>query len=106
MNWLNSQSKIHVTELAVSLPVAFIEEGTTVIAYTPSLDLSTCGQNKTEAKKMFEEAVQIFFDDLVESNTVDEVLSGLGWKKDLKQASWVPPVVSQESIGVKVPALA
>ena len=95
-----------MTKMAVGLPVAFIKEGETVIAYTPALDLSTCGKNKTEAKKMFGEAVKIFFDDLVENNTVDEVLSGLGWTRDVKQSSWVPPKISQESVNVRVPVAA
>lgn len=92
--------------MAVELPVAFIEEGDTVVAYTPALDLSTCGKNKKEASRMFKEAVQIFFNDLVQNGTVDEVLTGLNWKKDTAQDTWIPPRISQESVGVKVPVLA
>lgn len=88
------------------MPVTLIEEGDTVIAYTPALDLSSCGKTHNDAKRMFGEAVRMFFDDLVENDTVDEVLMGLGWRKDAQQASWVPPKISQESVGVKVPMLA
>lgn len=38
--------------------------------------------------------------------TFEEVLTGLCWKKDEVQASWIPPRISQESIGVKIPAFA
>jgi hypothetical protein len=93
-------------EIEVELPVSIIQEGKTFVAYTPALDLSTCADSKNEVVKMFNEAVRIFFDDLIESNTADEVLPGLGWKKDDRRATWLPPVIQQESIGVKIPAFA
>jgi hypothetical protein len=90
--------------LEFALPVAFITEGAQVVAYTPALDISTSGKNEEEAKERFGELVNIFFKDLVENNTVDTVLSELGWKKGSQQ--WSPPAVSQQSVRVKVPALA
>jgi hypothetical protein len=92
--------------VSVELPVTFIEEDDAVIAYTPALDLSSCGKNRKEAHTMFQEAVRIFFNDLVENNTAEEVLGGLGWKKDAIKSSWVPPRISQESIGVRIPVMA
>jgi len=106
MAWFGTKREPRGVRVAVELPVAFIEEGDTVIAYTPALDLSTCGKNKKDASRMFQEAVQIFFSDLIENGTVDEVLTGLNWKKDTVQETWIPPRISQESIGVKVPAFA
>ena len=92
--------------MAVELPVTFIEERDSVIAYTPALDLSTSASTRQEAHAMFQEIVQIFFNDLMESNTADEVLTGLGWRKDIMNASWIPPRISQESIGVQIPMFA
>ncbi len=86
----------------VNLPVAFIKEGDQVVAYTPALDISTSGKNEAEAKERFGELVRMFFADLVENNTIDAVLSELGWHKHEKQ--WNPPVVSQQSVNVRVPA--
>jgi predicted RNase H-like HicB family nuclease len=106
MAWFQTQSDPKGMKMAVELPVAFIEEEGSVVAYTPALDLSTCGKDKNEANKMFREAVQIFFNDLVENGTVDEVLTSLNWKKDAAQETWIPPRISQESVGVKIPALA
>lgn len=95
-----------MVRMAVELPVTFIEEGDSVIAYTPALDISTSGSTRQEAHAMFQEIVRIFFNDLMENNTADEVLTGLGWKKDNLNASWVPPRISQESIGVQIPTFA
>ncbi len=86
------------------IPVAFIKQDKSVVAYSPVLDLSTVGKTEASARKMFVEAVQIFFDELIEMGTVDEVLSDLGWKKIRK--AWAPPKVSQSPMSVRVPAFA
>ena len=88
----------------VNLPVAFIKEGDHVVAYTPALDISTSGRDEVEAKERFAELVQIFFADMVENNTIDPVLSELGWHREEKR--WTPPAISQESISVELPAFA
>jgi hypothetical protein len=106
MAWFSSQPKENGLQVSVELPVTLIQERDTVIAYTPALDLSTFGKNNEEAKRMFSEAVKIFFNDLVENNTIDEVLSGLGWTKNSTKTSWVPPKISQESVDVRVPVMA
>lgn len=88
--------------LEINLPVNFITEGGQIVAYTPVLDISTSGKNEAEAKANFNELVRIFFEDLIENNTVDAVLNELGWYKSAQQ--WNPPSVSQQSLSVKVPA--
>jgi hypothetical protein len=91
-------------QIDVNLPVAFIREGDHVVAYTPALDISTSGKDEAQAKERFAELVRIFFADLVENNTVDAVLTELGWHREAKQ--WTPPAISQESVRVEVPAFA
>jgi hypothetical protein len=95
------QSRHH---LEVNLPVSLIQEGEQVVAYTPALDISTSGKDETEAKERFNELVNIFFADLIENGTVEEVLSDLGWQKG--QLAWNPPAISQESVSVRVPVAA
>lgn len=86
--------------LEVNLPVSFLKEGNKYVAYTPALDLSTCGNSYQQAKKRFAEVVDIFFAELIDNGTLEEVLSGLGWKKT--QATWNPPVlISQELQAVR-----
>lgn len=91
--------------LEFNLPVSFIREGKRVVAYTPALDLSTSGKDYSEARRRFKEAVEIFFEELIKKNTLEEVLRDLGWKRI--QAKWAPPaVISQESQTVRVPVKA
>jgi len=73
------------------LTVSIIKEGNRYIAYSPALDLSTSGKNYEEAKKRFNEMVNIFFEEVIKAGTLKEVLENLGWKR-IKSA-WNPPVV-------------
>lgn len=86
----------------VSLPVSFLKEDKYFIAYSPALDLSTSGKSFEEAKKRFEEVVEIFFEELMEKGTLDKVLGELGWKK--AQRAWSPPiVVAHETENFNIP---
>lgn len=78
-------------QIQFTLPVSILKEGESFIAYTPALDLSTSGNTFEEAQKNFVQAVNIFFEELVEMGTTDEVLSGLGWQK--QNNVFVPPMV-------------
>lgn len=90
-------------KLEFNLPVSVIKEDKDYIAFSPALDLSTCGKSYEEARERFLEAVNIFFEEIIKKETLESALKNLGWKK--VQAKWKPPVViSQESQAIKVPA--
>ncbi len=70
----------------------FFQEGDAVVAYTPSLDLSTTGKDFEEARKRFGEALQIFIRELQEMGTLKEVLQEFGWIKSFEtEETWSPP---------------
>lgn len=76
------------------LGVLFIEEEGSIIAYSPALDLYTQGENLEEAKKMFEDAADLFFDEIIESGTYHDVLLDLGWKvSESDPEGLVPPEI-------------
>ncbi len=94
--------KNHKLFFKYSLPVSILKEGKYFIAYTPVLDLSTSGKSYKEAKLRFNEAVQIFFEELIEKGTLEKVLADLGWQKVQKQ--WTPPLlIGHESARVSIP---
>ena len=95
---------LNMAQLAsvVNLPVQILKQGKRYIAYTPVLDLSTSGRSIKEAQKRFEQVISIFFEEITEAGTIDEVLSDLGWKKQKQE--WHPPqVVSQKSVDFRLP---
>ena len=77
--------------LQAELPVFIFREGKSFIAYTPALDLSTVGKTYQEARKRFREAANIFFEEIVDGGTIEEVLSENGWQRKGSSA-WTPPV--------------
>ena len=90
--------------LHFQVPVSFLKEKKRFIAYSPVLDLSTSGKTFEQAKKRFEEASNIFFEEIVEMGTMDDVLINLGWVKF--QKTWQPPLtVGQSTQSVQVPCL-
>jgi hypothetical protein len=72
-------SKIVTKINSVNLTIQFIKHKDGVIAYAPSLDLSTVGKTIAISQRMISEAISIFFDDLVKRGKLTEVLSSLGW---------------------------
>jgi len=89
--------------IQTNLQVSILKERSRYIAYAPALDFSTSGASYEEAKKRFDEGVQLFFEEIIKRGTLEEVLKEYGWRK--MRFEWKPPmIVSQESREVKVPA--
>lgn len=74
------------------IPVLFFQEGKKVVAYSPALDLSTCGDTEQQARKRFGEAALIFLTEISKMGTIEEVLEECGWRKSPKRQTWAPPV--------------
>lgn len=86
------------------IPVLFFVEGNKVIAYSPAIDLSTCGDTEEQAKQRFAEASEIFFDELVKMGTLEDVLMECGWRKAKQKHAWLPPLFKSCSTElVKIP---
>jgi len=86
------------------LPVLIFREGKYFIAYSPVLDLSTSGKDYEEAKRRFQEVVEIFFEELIKKGTLKEVLKELGWQKINRK--WQPPsLISQEYVSIDTRSL-
>ena len=79
------------TQFQVQLPVIILKEGKRFVAYSPVVDLSTSGTTKQQAQRRFGEMLSLFFEGLIQRNTLDEVLTGLGWRK--VRRLWEPPVI-------------
>jgi predicted RNase H-like HicB family nuclease len=55
-----------------SLPVTIFKEGKAFVAYTPALDLSTAGKTEVQARRMFEEAVEAFLEELIAMQIISD----------------------------------
>jgi hypothetical protein len=84
------------------VPVMYFSDGKKIIAFSPALDLSTCGDTEEQARKRFIEAATIFVDEIIEMGTVEDVLTECGWKKGTAKhkSSWSPPTYKQELVKI------
>lgn len=90
-----------MTKIMCKIPVIITKEGSTFIAYTPAFDLSSCGASFEEAKINFNEALDLFLEEVVKMGTLETVLEECGWKKIRSSKSnkcrdkshWVPPAI-------------
>lgn len=92
-------------KLKANLGVIFFKEGEKFIAYSPALDLSSCGDSFAQAKKRFSEVANIFLDETIKMGTLEDVFTDCGWKKVSRpQKHWVPPaIIGQTEQEVKIP---
>ena len=63
------------------------------VSYCPSLELSSYGKTKEEAKKAFHEVLEDFVEDTYEKGTFNEYLFKHGWQLKTKpEMNYLPPV--------------
>ena len=85
-------------KIKAKLDVIFFKEGKKFIAYSPAIDLSTCGDTFAQAKKRFAEAADVFFEETIKMGTIEDVLKECGWKKVSRpKTHWVPPTIIGQS---------
>ena len=93
-----------MADIAATIPVILFQEDDKVVAYSPALDISTCGSDEKQARRMFSEAVVIFLNELKDMGTLDEVLEENGWRRDAGKRAWLPPVYKSASEEIIIPA--
>lgn len=77
--------------IQTKIPVLIFEEGPKFVAYSPAIDLSTCGNTEEQARQRLIEAASIFFAEITRMDTVDDVLPECGWCKMPEKDTWIPP---------------
>jgi len=88
-------------KLDVKIPISVLKEGDNFIVYTPALDLSTSAKTYKQALSRFNEAVEIFFEEILKKGTLEETLRELGWRQI--KTGWQPPlVISQDLQRIRV----
>jgi hypothetical protein len=72
------------------VPVIFFKDDRVIVAYSPALDLSSCGSSIPEAKKHFEECLRIYLEETIKHGTLEKDLLNLGWKSNPKKYGFFP----------------
>ncbi len=89
---MNNFIKNQQNNFDLGLEVLLLKEDDFIVAYCPSLNLSSFGSDIQEAKKAFHEALQLFMDDIIERGTLEKALLDLGWTlRKQPTAEFKPP---------------
>jgi predicted RNase H-like HicB family nuclease len=76
------------------------KEGDSYIAYTPQLDLSSCGKTPLKARSMLGEAIELFIDEAEKMGTLADILQESGYDKE--KDMWIPAplveIATEESL--------
>ena len=64
-----------------------------IVLHSPQLDISAYGSTDEEARKNFEDTLDLLFEHAAENGSIDDIFYKLGWKKneDPKGIPWTPP---------------
>ncbi|MFH1096036.1 MAG: type II toxin-antitoxin system HicB family antitoxin [Candidatus Desantisbacteria bacterium] len=78
--------------------IVFKEEKT-FVAYSPELDVSSCGETIDQAKRNLKTAVRLFLEEAEKMKTLDTILIEAGFEQDMMD-NWMPPrIVATELVG-------
>ena len=67
--------------MQIRFTIQVLKEGRLYVAYSPELDLSSCGGSLAKAKQNLMEAVRLFLDEAGRMGTLDQVLAEAGYIK-------------------------
>ena len=86
--------------IGIEFDTIIFKEGKTFIAYSPKLDISSCGNSIEEARKNLKTAVRLFLEEAEKMGTLEEILREAGYEKT-DGSHWMRPrLVATELMSV------
>lgn len=87
----------------ITFTVQVWKDGRAYVAYTPDLDVSSCGDTLAQAKSRLRQAVELFLEEAAAMGTLDEILSEAGFEK--RGGMFRPRrILAREKVRLAVPA--
>ena len=80
-----------LTMLKLEFTNQIFKEGKTYVAYSPELDVSSCGQTVDEARKNLKEALLGFLESAHDRGTLEEILAEAGYLPNKLKTHWRSP---------------
>lgn len=65
--------------MEIEFTTQVFKEGRTYVAYTPELDVSSCGRTEDKARLNLIEAVRLFLEEAGNMGTIDQILEEAGY---------------------------
>lgn len=89
-------------DIAFSVPVW--KEGANYVAYSPELNISSCGKSASQAKKQLREAPSLFIEEAARVGTLEEIVAESGFERRGK-TSRQRPILAREKMRLTLPAV-
>lgn len=84
----------------VSIEILLVQEGEYFVAYCPALELSSYGKTEQKARKAFDEALEIFFEETDRLGTLEKFLLKQGWRlQQVPEPKYIPPKIKNAFAG-------
>lgn len=80
-----------MSEVQVEIYAVILKEEEYFVVYCPALELSSYAKTEEQARKRFEEEVQIFFEETSQRGTLEKLLLQLGWTLRKKPEPYYQP---------------
>lgn len=87
--------------LTIKIVVDRRSKDASFIAYTPELDVVSCGPTEEKARKNLKEAIEIVLEEARRGGRLKELLEEMGFQKE--KSRWIPPRVTFEPFFVPSP---
>lgn len=76
------------------------QEGKTYVAYSPKLDVCSCGGTVDEARNNLKTAVRLFLEEAEKMGTLEDIMSESGYEK-AEHGEWMAPrLIATEHMSV------
>ena len=76
--------------ISLEFDIIVFKEDKAYVAYSPELDISSCGNSVDHAKDMLKTAVRLFLEEADKMETLEDILEESGYRKD-QSGRWIPP---------------
>jgi len=82
--------------IQIDFDVVVFQEGKTYVAYSPKLDLSSCGDTVDAARKNLKTAARLFLEEAANMGTIEEILKEAGYEQGGTNCWLAPRIVATE----------
>ena len=84
--------------IPIEFDLVIFKEGSVFVAYSPELDVSSCGNSMDQARENLKTAMRLFLEEAEKLGTLKDILTEAGYQTD-PSGKWNPPrMVAIESV--------
>lgn len=88
--------------ICISFDTVLLRERGTFVAWTPQLDVSSCGDTEDKARQNLKTAVRLFLEEAERKGTLNEILGEAGYLEADQADGDRPRIVSMETMNVEL----